>query len=98
MGMNVSQNEPTVDEIPDSPDMSLSDYVERAAAADVVEESDGSTVVYLRLRQLERFSTLPRPKWQGWFSRALGTKPTAPASDSLGEAVNVRRVPRGIQR
>ncbi|MCL1594463.1 MAG: hypothetical protein M3132_08940 [Actinomycetia bacterium] len=78
-------------------DLTLSDYVERANAADAIEDIDGSTVVYLHLRQLERFSTLPRPKWQGWFSRALRTKPTAPASDSLGEAVNVRRVPRRVQ-
>jgi len=83
-----------VDHEPGTTDMSLSDYVERAATADVVEESDGSTVVYLHLRRLERYSTLPRPKWQGWISRALGNKPTAPATDSLGDAVNVRRVPR----
>jgi len=83
---------------PATTDMTLSDYVERAAMADVVQESDGSTVVYLRLRRLERFSMLPRPKWQGRFSRALGNKPTAPATDSLGESVNVRRVPRDLQR
>lgn len=78
-------------------DLTLSDYVERANTADVVEDSDGSTVVYLHLRQIERFSTLPRPKWQGWFSRALRTKPTAPTSDMIGEAANVRRVPRRVQ-
>ncbi|GMQ99108.1 MAG: hypothetical protein BMS9Abin17_1660 [Acidimicrobiia bacterium] len=96
--MSTSQNEPTVDHERATADMTLSDYVQRAAVADVVEESDGSTVVYLHLRQLERFSTLPRPKWQGWFSRVLGNKPTAPATDSLGESVNVRRVPRDLQK
>jgi len=96
--MSTSQNEPTVDHERATADMTLSDYVKRATAADVIEESDGSTVVYLHLRQLERFSTLPRPKWQGWFSRALGNKPTAAATDSLGTSANVRRVPRDPQQ
>ena len=77
-------------------DLTLSDYVERAAVADTVQESDGSTVVYLHLRQLERYSTLPRPRWRGWISRVVGGR-SASSSDALGRAANVRRVPRRFQ-
>jgi hypothetical protein len=82
-------------EDPPPEDLTLSDYVERAAVADTIEESDGSTVVYLNLRPLERYSTLPRPKWRGWFSRVLGAK-TPSTQDPIGEAANVRRVPRRV--
>ena len=94
--MSEQQSRRHLEDPPPLKDLTLSDYVERAAAADTVEESDGSTVVYLQLRQLERYSTLPRPKWQGWFSRVIGNRSPS-TSDSLGEAADVRRVPRRVE-
>ena len=93
--MSEQQSRRHLEDPPPLKDLTLSDYVERAAAADTVHESDGSTVVYLQLRELERYSMLPRPKWRGWFSRVIGNK-TPSTSDALGEASNVRRVPRRV--
>ncbi len=82
-------------EIAQAEDLTLSDYVARASAAEPVTENDGTTTVYLRLRQLEPYSTLPRPERRSWLARTFGTRspePTLP--DPLTDSANVRRVRR----
>jgi len=85
-------------EITQAENLRLSDYVARASTAEPVKESDGTMTVYLRLRQLERYSTLPRPERRSWLARTFGTRsPESSLPNSLTESANVRRVPRRTQ-
>jgi hypothetical protein len=79
----------------DDATLSLSDYIQNASALESVDNDDGSTTIYLQVHRRERFSTLPRLERQSWLTRVLGRRTaTAEDSDRLGEAANVRKIPR----
>ena len=80
---------------PDNDTRSLSDYIENAAALDSVRNDDGSTTIYLQVHRRERYSTLPRLQRQSWLARIFGGRAESQEdADRLGEAANVRKIPR----
>ena len=80
---------------PDDATRSLSDYIQNAATLDSVRNDDGSTTIYLQVHRRERYSTLPRLQRQSWLARIFGGRAEPlEAADRLGQAANVRKIPR----
>jgi len=72
----------------------LSDYIASANALESVVNADGSTTIYLEVHRRERFSILPRSRRRPWVIRLFARRVSGPRIDPLGEAANVRKVPR----
>lgn len=82
---------PRADAAPTAP-FTLTDYIRSAEDAEPVRNDDGSMTVYVRLKRIERYSILPRPRRRRKSRRA--TKSGGGAH--LADAANVRRVRRRI--